>query len=43
MLFTDNFVYIHQSKTGGTVTTVILRLHELKWNYLIHGMSALKK
>jgi hypothetical protein len=44
MLFTDNFVYIHQPKTGGTfVTTVLLRLHEFKWNYLIHGMSALKK
>ena len=44
MLFTDNFVYIHQPKTGGTfVTTVLLRLHEFRWNFLIHGMSALKK
>jgi hypothetical protein len=44
MLFTDNFVYIHQPKTDGTfVTTVVLRLHEFRGNFLIHGMSALKK
>ncbi|MEO5579109.1 MAG: hypothetical protein ABIR58_00510 [Gemmatimonadaceae bacterium] len=32
MLITDKFVYVHQSKTGGTfVTDVLLRIHGVKW------------
>lgn len=33
MLITDNFIFMHQPKTGGTfVTAVLLRLHGIPWN-----------
>ncbi|MBA2646914.1 MAG: sulfotransferase family 2 domain-containing protein [Pyrinomonadaceae bacterium] len=43
MIFTDKFVYVHEPKTGGTfVTSVLLRLHGIKWNRLTHLKSILR-
>ncbi len=43
MIFTDKFVYVHEPKTGGTfVTSVLLRLHEFKWNRWTHLRSTLR-
>jgi len=44
MVITDKFVYIHKPKTGGTfVTDALLRLHDGKWNFLMHGKLAVLK
>lgn len=44
MVITDNFVYIHKPKTGGTfVTNALLRLYEGKWNLYLHAKLALLK
>lgn len=41
MLFTDNFVYVHQPKTGGTsVTSALLRLFGIRWNALARARLA---
>lgn len=43
MLFTDNFVYVHEPKTGGTfVTSVLFRLYEFNWTYRTRIASALR-
>ncbi len=43
MIFTDQFVYIHEPKTGGTfVTTALLRVHGVKWSRLTHLASTIK-
>lgn len=45
MIITDNFVYIHKPKTGGSfVTDALLHLYEGKWNLLVHArLAAFKK
>jgi hypothetical protein len=40
MIVTDKFVYLHQPKTGGTfVTSVLLRLHQVRWSLPLRVLS----
>jgi hypothetical protein len=42
MVVTDQFVYIHKPKTGGTfVTDALLKLYEGKWSTFIHARLAI--
>jgi hypothetical protein len=44
MVITDQFVYIHKPKTGGTfVTDALLKLYNGRWNSFIHAKLALLK
>ncbi len=44
MIFTDKIVYVHEPKTGGTfVTSVLLRLHGVKWTRWTHLRSTLRR
>ncbi len=44
MILTDNFVYIHEPKTGGTfVTSVLLRLHDVEWTRWTHLTTIVRK
>jgi hypothetical protein len=44
VLFTDRFTFVHMPKTGGTfVTSVLFRLYEVRWTWLTHLISSMKK
>src|SRR5262245_1870540 len=44
MLFTDRYCFVHMPKTGGTfVTTVLLRVHGIRWTWLTHLASSVKR
>ncbi len=44
MILTDNFVYVHEPKTGGTfVTGALLRLHNVEWTRWTHLRTMLLK
>lgn len=43
MIFTDQFVYVHEPKTGGTfVTSVLFQLYGVRWTPLTRLLSALR-
>jgi hypothetical protein len=44
MIITDRFNFVHVPKTGGTfVTSVLLRLYDVRWTWLTHLLSSMKK
>jgi hypothetical protein len=43
MIFTDQFVYVHEPKTGGTfVTSVLLQLYDVRWTRWTHLRNTLQ-